>query len=262
MDEERIKQIIAELLGKASIAKGVQGGSLLSGLDTPEDREGSFIEGILGAGPWLKKQFDEYGKASRDAAQVIDDFLPGAVTTNTGEEYQTDIGKTLATRDAAQAATGGLLPGTPAYRDYMMNMGQGMGNEYTLGIDGKDYGYNFTGDGLGEVGMAQFRDRNNITANTGGGSDNLGFGQYQTDLQSDFTGGFASPTNPQGLETPALRHSIGEIMANLDPQEQQKVQMILQSMNQEQQKVFINGMMNGNIDAGGYEVQNQYRLGY
>ena len=103
-----------------------------------------------------------------------DGFLP-AVTPNTLTDAQLgatgDRGfETPSIRDGAiKAHQVGLLPGTPAYRDYMMNYGQG--NEYTLGIDGQEVGYNFTGDNLSEVGMAQFRDRNNITANTGGGSD-------------------------------------------------------------------------------------------
>ena len=238
MDEEKIKQMIDELLGKLSMGGGA-GAGVQSLLDSPISPGSTSYNSLMGEGG-------------------DDGFLPGAVTTNTGEvanEYQTDIGKTLATR----AAAGGLLPGTPAYRDYMMNMGMG-GDTFDvgLGIDGMEEGYTFTGDGgLSEVGMAQFRDRNNIQPNLGGGMDssNLGFAADPiADLSSDFVGGF-----DRGFDTPAdrNRHSIGEIMGNLNLQEQDKVKMILSNMTQEQQRVFLEGMMNGSIDPGGYGVQDE-----
>ena len=245
MDEEQIQRMIAELLGKLKTG-GVAGGAN-SLLDSPISPGSTSYNSIMGGD---------------------DGFLP-AVTPNTLTDAQLGAGgdrgfATPAEREQAiKAHQVGLLPGTPEYRDYMMNYGQG--NEYTLGIDGQEVGYNFTGDNLSEVGMAQFRDRNNITANTGGGSDsaNLGFTQPAdviTNLSSDFVGGFDTT---RGLDTPAQRHSIGEIMGNLNLQEQNKVKMILQNLNdgtaegRRRQEVFLNGMMDGSIDAGGYGVQDE-----
>ena len=236
MDEEQIQRMIAELLGKLS--KGGVAGGANSLLASPISPGSTSYNSIMGGD---------------------DGFLPGAVTTSP-EQTAFDEKTTFLQNRAHQV---GLLPGTPEYRDYMMNYGQG--NEYTLGIDGQEVGYNFTGDNLSEVGMAQFRDRNNITANTGGGSDsaNLGFTQPAdviTNLSSDFVGGFDTT---RGLDTPAQRHSIGEIMGNLNLQEQNKVKMILQNLNdgtaegRRRQEVFLNGMMDGSIDAGGYGVQDE-----
>ena len=244
MDEDKIKQMIDELLGKLSMGGGA-GAGVQSLLDSPISPGSTSYNSLMGEGG-------------------DDGFLPGAVTTNTMTDAQLgEVGITPALRDATIQAIGkGLMPGTPAYREFMMNMG-GDTFDVGLGIDGNEEGYTFTGDGgLSEVGMAQFRDRNNIQPALGGGMDssNLGFAADPiADLSSDFVGGF-----DRGFDTPAdrNRHSIGEIMGALNPQEQNKVQQILGSMTQEQQATFIKGMTDGSINPGGYEVQNQYRLGY
>ena len=255
MDEEEIKRIIDELLGKLSIGGGAGvGGGLLSSPISPGSTSYNTLMG---------------GDADAD-----DGFLPVASATDAQLGAGGDRGfETPAMRDAAiKAYQGGLLPGTPAYREFMLNMGMG-GDTFDvgLGIDGMEEGYTFTGDGgLSEVGMAQFRNRNNIQPNLGGGMDssNLGFGQFQpadaiSNLSSDFVGGFDTT---RGLDTPAQRHSIGEIMGNLNLQEQNKVKMILQNLNdgtaegRRRQETFLNGMMDGNIDPGGYGVQNEQIL--
>lgn len=252
MDEEQIQQMINELLGKLSIGGGA-GAGVQSLLDSPISPGSTSYNSLMGEGG-------------------DDGFLPGVSATDAQLGAGGDTGfETPAMRDAAiKAYQGGLLPGTPAYREFMLSLGANMGGDtfdVGLGIDGNEEGYTFTGDGgLSEVGMAQFRDRNNIQPALGGGMDssNLGFAADPiADLSSDFVGGF-----DRGLDNPAQRHSIGEIMGNLDPQEQMKVKQIIQSMNDGteegriRQQTFLNGLMDGNIDAGGYEVQNQYRLGY
>ena len=229
MNEEEMKRMIDELLGKLSMGGGT--GSLLSGFDTPAMRDAS----LMGGGD--------------------DGFLPGGPANTSAFSEKMDWiqnNPNLTTEEKQQI---GIIP--TAWQEKMQYIRDNPNKfDVGLGIDGKDYGYTFTGDGgLSEVGLAEFRRRNNITANTGGGSDNLGFGQYQTDLQSDFVGGFE-----RGIDTPAQRHSIEEIMGNLNPQEQNKVKMILSNMTPEQQEIFLNGMMDGSINPGGYGVQNEQIL--
>ena len=248
MDEEQIQRMIAELLGKLSKG-GVVGGatSLLASPISPGSTSYNTLnQGLLDTGG-------------------DDGFLPGAVTNFQDKLNYVSENPNLTDVQKQQI---GIVPTDWQKKMQWIRDNPGatdMG--YTLGIDGQEVGYNFTGDDLTEQALAAFRTRNNITPNLGGGSDssNLGFTPNVdaiTNLSSDFVGGFDTmdTTRGYGLDTPAQRHSIGEIMGNLNLQEQNKVKMILSNMTQEQQRVFIEGMMNGSINPGGYGVQNEQFL--
>ena len=238
MDEEQIQRMIDELLGRLTKG-GVAGGanSLSASPISPGSTSyNSLNQGLLDTGG-------------------DDGFLPGAVTNFQDKLNYVSENPNLTTEQKQQV---GIIP--TAWQEKMKWIRDNPGATdmgYTLGIDGQEVGYNFTGDDLTEQALAAFRTRNNITPNLGGGSDssNLGFTPNVdaiTNLSSDFVGGL-----DRGLDTPAQRDSIGEIMGNLNPQEQQKVKMILSNMTPEQQAVFINGMMNGSINPGGYGVQDE-----
>ena len=265
--DEKIKQIIAELLGKAPLARtGIQNSLLSRGFDTPAERE-AFLGGILGAGSHLAG--DELMAAGLD-----DGFLPGAVTGGVAgagagagltnfQEKMDFIKNNQTLSDFEKKQLLGIVPqeAQTAWQQKMQYIRDNPNATFDvgLGIDGQEEGYTFTGDGgLSEVGLAEFRRRYNIQPNLGGGSDssNLGFTPNVdaiSNLSSDFVGGFTG----RGLDTPAQRHSIGEIMSALSPQEQDKVKMIISHMTPMQQEDFINGMMDGSIDPGGYGVQDE-----
>jgi hypothetical protein len=56
---------------------------------------------------------------------------------------------------------------------------------------------------------------------------------------------------------PAERESMSDVMGRLSRHEQERVKYLLQNMTPEQQQLFLNGMMDGSINAGGYGVQDE-----
>ena len=131
------------------------------------------------------------------------------------------------------------------------------GNEYTLGIDGKDYGYNFTGDDLTEVGMAQFRDRNNIQANLGGGMDALSQREIEATNRS-LLAGVGMQNHNDWVSDVDTR--FAQALSKLTSREQAEIISATQGYNDEQVENFKRQYLKGNVSS--YELGAQSNLGF
>ena len=133
--------------------------------------------------------------------------------------------------------------------------------DYDFDVDGNTQGYTFTGDApLTPEAIQRMRDIQGITADGQmlPNTTNLGLGAEV---------GAAAETNFAGtgeVNMDVDRASFNTNFANLTPEQQANVTQLMANMTPDQKKAFALGMTGkeGAGRLGGYEVSEQYRLGY
>ena len=133
--------------------------------------------------------------------------------------------------------------------------------DYEFDVDGNTQGYTFTGDApLTPEAIQRMRDIQGITADGQmlPNTTNLGLGAEV---------GAAAETNFAGtgeVNMDVDRASFNTNFANLTPEQQANVTQLMANMTPDQKKAFALGMTGkeGAGKLGGYEVGEQYRLGY
>ena len=133
--------------------------------------------------------------------------------------------------------------------------------DYEFDVDGNTQGYTFTGDApLTPEAIQRMRDIQGITADGQmlPNTTNLGLGAEV---------GAAAETNFAGtgeVNMDVDRASFNTNFANLTPEQQANVTQLMANMTPDQKKAFALGMTGkeGAGRLGGYEVGEQYRLGY
>ena len=133
--------------------------------------------------------------------------------------------------------------------------------DYEFDVDGNTQGYTFTGDApLTPEAIQRMRDIQGITADGQmlPNTTNLGLGAEV---------GAAAETNFAGtgeVNMDVDRASFNTNFANLTPEQQANVTQLMANMTPDQKKAFALGMTGkeGAGRLGGYEVSEQYRLGY
>ena len=150
----------------------------------------------------------------------------------------------------------GLVTGSPIPQTNYMDS-----KDYEFDVDGNTQGYTFTGDApLTPEAIQRMRDIQGITADGQmlPNTTNLGLGAEV---------GAAAETNFAGtgeVNMDVDRASFNTNFANLTPEQQANVTQLMANMTPDQKKAFALGMTGkeGAGRLGGYEVGEQYRLGY
>jgi len=249
---DKVKEMIAELLGQkagvgaagAGVADGV-----MSLLDTNQNKaiEAGRLRSLMQIDPADTNDFLETDFSKKLAMSDLN-------------EYRTDASKLLVHK--AQAA--GLTPGTPAFRDFMMNNSSesydsGINRGLSTPAEREFLMKVFSGEiavtpevrqkidmitGKGTKGyLSPVTTNNNLRSHM----ENLGFSSGDDSTYVRHLDGFM----------PAERESMSDVMGRLSRHEQERVKYLLQNMTPEQQQLFLNGMMDGSINAGGYGVQDE-----
>ena len=155
----------------------------------------------------------------------------------------------------------GLVTGSPIPQTNYMDS-----KDYEFDVDGNTQGYTFTGDApLTPEAIQRMRDIQGITAdgqmlpnttNLGIGAD-IGAAAETNFLRDSFAG-----TGEVNMDVD--RASFNTNFANLTPEQQANVTQLMANMTPDQKKAFALGMTGkeGAGRLGGYEVSEQYRLGY
>ena len=233
---EKVKLMIAELLGQipSGASFGHTGGKVAEGvmslLDTNRNKEveKGRLRSLMQTDPADTNDFLETDFSKKLAMSDLD-------------KYQTDASKLL----LHKAVAAGLTPGTPAFTDFMMNNSSesydsGINRGISTPAEREFLMKLFSGGGAHNPYKSPFTEKVNMM-------ENLGFSSGDNSTYVRHLDGFR----------PAERESMSDVMGRLSRHEQERVKYLLQNMTPEQQETFLNGMMNGEINAGGYGVQDE-----
>ena len=138
------------------------------------------------------------------------------------EEYSEQVMKMLVNK-ATQA---GLQPGTPAFRDFIMNSG---------------------GSDIGSRGLATAAERDFLADSFVGGSQNKLLDNWQGKATAQ-----ASDTNQQMFENK---------LNQLDQGQLDQVMKVMSPMTTEQKERFVNDVINGQVSLTGYGIQDEAQPG-
>tara|TARA_R100001480_G_scaffold8168_2_gene16312 strand:+ start:1446 stop:2549 length:1104 start_codon:yes stop_codon:yes gene_type:complete len=138
------------------------------------------------------------------------------------EEYSSQVMKFLTSR----ALDAGLQPGTPAFRDFIMNSG---------------------GSDIGSRGLATAAEKDFLADSFVGGSQNKLLDNWQGKATAQ-----ASDTNQQMFENK---------LNQLDQGQLDQVMKVMSPMTTEQKERFVNDVINGQVSLTGYGIQDEANPG-